>query len=607
MRLVVTPEAFMEYTTLNQLFFASMENYRRPDALSYKSEGAWRRLSWQEMLARVGELALGFHELGIRRGDRVTLLSENRPEWFLIDKALLALGAVGVPVYPTLTPPQVVYIIQNSESTAVIGSTPAQQAKLTEVQKGVSGVQHWLRMDPPGASGFSGQGLEEIVAWGRTRAEREPELWRRLASEVKPEDLASIIYTSGTTGEPKGVMLTHDNFVSNVKAASQRLPVGTDDVALSVLPFCHVFERMVANYLYLARGVAVVLAESLDALPQNLLEVRPTVMTCVPRFYEKLYGRVLDTVSSASPLRRRIFWWAVGVGLAHSRFRMEGKPAPFLLELKNKLATLLAFKKLQARVGGRLRFFVSGGAPLARTIAEFFWAAGIPILEGYGLTETSPVLTVNTPEEVKLGTVGRAIPGVELSIAEDGEILARGSNIMKGYYRNEAATREVIDPDGWFHTGDIGLIDAEGFLAITDRKKDLIVTAGGKKLAPQPIENRLKTNPYLAEVVLVGNRRRFPSALVVPNFEKLAAWAAAQGILADDKQELARHPRAVDFIQKQIDEMTADLAQFEKIKKVTLLAREFTLEGGEITPTLKVKRNVIENRYAEVIEQMYRD
>ncbi len=605
----------MEFATLSELFFASMEHYRRPDALIHKSGGAWRRLSWQELLARVRELALGFHELGIRRGDRVTLLSENRLEWFLIDKALLTLGAVGVPVYPTLTAAQAAYIIQNSESRVVIGSTPAQQAKLAEIQKKKdrAGVERWLRMDPAGDSGLSAQALDEVVAAGRARAEREPDLDRRLSGEVRPEDLASIIYTSGTTGEPKGVMLTHHNFVANVKASAEALPVGREDLALSVLPFCHVFERMVANYLYLSRGVALALAESLEALPQNLLEIRPTVMTCVPRFYEKLYGRVIETVSSTSPLRRKIFWWAVGVGGKHSRYRLDGKPAPFLLNLQYKLATLLAFKKLQARVGGRLRFFISGGAPLSRAIAEFFWAAGIPILEGYGLTETAPVLAVNTPERVRLGTVGRAVAGVEIRIAEDGEILARGPNIMKGYYRNEAATREAIDPDGWFHTGDIGVLDADGFLAITDRKKDLIVTAGGKKLAPQPIENRLKTNPYIAEILLVGNRRRFPSALVVPNFEKLTVWASSQGILADnkdaknDRQELVRHPRVIAFIQRQIDEMTSDLAQFEKIKKVTLLAREFTLEGGEITPTLKVKRNVIEDRFAEVIEQMYRE
>jgi len=597
----------MQFETLSELFIASMERYRRPDALIHKSGRAWQRLSWQELLRRVRELALGFHQFGIRRGERVTLLSENRLEWFLIDKALLSLGAVGVPVYPTLTAPQAAYIIANSESRVVIGSTPAQQAKLAEIQKDLPGVERWLRMDPPGESGFAALALDEVVASGRTLSEREPELDRRLASEVRPDDLATIIYTSGTTGEPKGVMLTHRNLVANVKASAEALPLGPEDVALSVLPFCHVFERMVANYLFVARGVALALAESLDALPQNLLDIRPTVMTCVPRFYEKLYGRVLETVASASPVRRKIFWWAVGVGGKHSRFRLEAKPAPLILDLQYQLATFLAFKKLQARVGGRLRFFVSGGAPLARTIAEFFWAAGIPILEGYGLTETSPVLCVNTPKRVRLGTVGRAIPGVEIQIAEDGEILARGPNIMKGYYRNEAATREALDADGWFHTGDIGALDADGFLAITDRKKDLIVTAGGKKLAPQPIENRLKTNPYIAEILLVGNRRRFPSALVVPNFEKLTVWAASQGILADDKQELVRHSRVIEFIQRQIDEMTTDLAQFEKIKKVALLAREFTLEGGEITPTLKVKRNVIENRFAEVIEQMYRE
>ena len=595
----------MHYETLSELFFQSMETFRRPDVLGHKSGGLWQYLSWQDMLARVQELALGFYELGVRRGDRVTLVSENRAEWFLIDKALLTLGAVNVPVYATLTAPQVSYIIGNSESKVVIGSTPVQQRKLTEIRSQHPLVEHWIHMEPPGDSGFTGKRLDEVVAAGAARAAREPDFHRQLASEVKPEDLASIIYTSGTTGDPKGVMLTHVNFVTNCKASSRALAVDTRDVALSVLPFCHVFERLVANYLYLEAGCQIVIAESLEALPANLTEIRPTLMSCVPRFYEKLYARVLETVAAGSALKRKIFWWSVGVGQRHSRYRLEDKPAPFLLDLKYKIATALVFKKLQGRVGGRLRYFVSGGAPLSRAIADFFWAAGIPILEGYGLTETSPVLTVNRPGRVRLGSVGPAIEGVELKIAADGEILARGPNIMKGYYKNEAATREAISADGWFHTGDIGVIDADGFLAITDRKKDIIVTAGGKNLAPQPIENRLKTNPYIAEIVMIGNRRRFPAALILPNFERLSAWAASKGIPASDREALARDPRACAFMESQIEEMTRDLAQFEKIKKVALLTKEFSIDGGELTPTMKVKRNVIEKRYHELIETLY--
>jgi long-chain acyl-CoA synthetase len=595
----------MDFETLNQLFFASMETYRRSDALTYKTAGGWCDLGWDELLRRVRDLTLGLHEVGIRHGDRVVLLSENRLEWFLIDKALLGLGAASVPIYPTLSSKQAAFIIGNSEAKMAIASSASQQTKLQEIRNELPGVEHWVRIDPAAETGFEALALEDLAARGARRAEREPGLDRRLAGEVHPGDLATIIYTSGTTGDPKGVMLTHSNLVSNVKGSQQVLPLGPADVALSVLPWCHVFERMVAHYLYLAAGARLVIAESLDALAQNLLEIRPTVMCCVPRFYEKLYGRVMESVSAGSPLRQRIFWWAVGVGKRASRYLMTGRPLPPLLELSHRLASALVFKKLQGRIGGRLRFFVSGGAPLPPAIGEFFWAAGIPILEGYGLTETSPVLSVNQPRRVKLGTVGPAIPRVELRIAEDGEILARGPNIMKGYYRNQTATSEAVDRDGWFHTGDVGALDEDGFLSITDRKKDLIVTSGGKNIAPQAIENRLKTNPYITEIVMVGNRRSYPSALVAPDFAKLTAWAHSQGILADSRTELARHPRVRDFVQQQIDGMSADLATFERIKRITLIDKEFTLAGGELTPTLKVRRNVIEERYRELIDHMY--
>ncbi len=595
----------MEFQTLSELFFTAMETYQKPDLLMYKEGGSWRRLSSSDILIRVRDLAVGLFELGVERGDRVVLLSENRVEWFLIDKALQLVGAANVPIYSTLTPPQVAFIARNSECKIAIASTAEQQAKLAEFRSELGGVERYIIMDSPGAGGLDGLPLEQVSERGAARANKEPELHRQLASQVTPEDLASIIYTSGTTGDPKGVMLTHANFVSNVKASLQVLPVDQHDIALSALPYSHVFERMVAHYLYTAAGVTVAIAESVDTIVENLAEIRPTIMTFVPRLYEKMYARVLDAVSQGSPLRRKIFWWAVRVGQEHGRYRLAGEPAPFTLGLKYKVATALAFKKLHNRVGGRLRFFIAGGAPLSRDVAEFFWAAGITILEGYGLTETTPVIAVNRPDRLKFGTVGPLIPGVEVKIADDEEILARGPNIMKGYYKNEEATREAIDEEGWFHTGDIGFLDSDGFLAITDRKKDLIVTAGGKKVAPQPIENRLRTNPFITEIVLIGDRRRFPAALVVPDFEKLGEWTGSHGIKSINKQELVRNQKVIDFIQEQVDKMSSDLAQFEKIKKVRLLSKPFTIESGELTPTLKVKRRVIEERYKELIDQMY--
>jgi long-chain acyl-CoA synthetase len=591
--------------TLNELFFYAMETHRCPDVLRYKSGGSWHSVSWEQMLEQTRDLALGLHGLGVRHGDRVVLLSENRVEWFLIDKALHLLGAATVPIYSTLSAPQVSFIIRNSESEVVVASSPEQQAKVAEVRNELSLVEHVILMDPPGDSGLEGLRLHDVAARGAEKARAEPDLHRQLAAQVTEEDLASIVYTSGTTAGPKGVMLTHKNFVSNVEASLKVLPIGRSDVALSLLPYSHVFERMVAHYLYPFAGTSVAIVENPDTVVEDMGEIRPTVMTAVPRFYEKMYARVQETVARGSALRRKIFTWAVSVGREHGSYRLDNRKAPFLLALKYKVATALTFKKLHRRIGGRLRFFISGGAPLSRGIAEFFWAAGVTILEGYGLTETSPVIAVNRPGRIKFGTVGPIIPGVEVKIAPDEEILARGPNVMKGYYKNEAATRQAIDPEGWFHTGDVGFVDSEGFLAITDRKKDLIVTAGGKKIAPQPIENLLKTNPYISEIVLVGNRRRFPAALVVPDFDRLQDWSRSNGVKTFNRQEAIHDPKVIEFIQAEIDSMTPHLAHFEKIKKVGLLSKPFTLESGELTPTLKVKRNVIEDRYRDEIDRLY--
>jgi long-chain acyl-CoA synthetase len=595
----------MQYETLNELFLQAMETHKKPDVLSYKSGGTWQHISWKEMLDRVRNLALGLHELGVVRGDRVAIYSENRMEWFVIDAALHMIGGVNVAIYSTLPGPQAAYIIRDSGSKIVISSSREQQAKMGSVRKEIDSVEHFIGIEPAEGSGLDAITLEEVAARGAEKAEKDPELHLRLAAEVRPDDLAAIIYTSGTTGDPKGAMLTHSNLVSNAKSAASVIPITSSDISLSVLPYAHVFERLVALYLYTAMGVSVHIGESMEKIVDNLGEVRPTVMTSVPRLYEKMHARVLEKVSQGSPLRQKIFWWAMSVGKEHARYRLEGKPAPWLLERKYKFASALAFKKLQERVGGRLRFFVSGAAPLARPIAEFFYAAGITILEGYGLTETSPVIAVNRLERIKFGTVGPPIPGVEVKIAGDGEILARGPNVMKGYWRRQAATKEAIDEDGWFHTGDVGLLDSDGCVVITDRKKDLIVTAGGKNIAPQPIENRLKSNAYIAEVVLVGNRRRFASALIVPDFEKLGEWARAEKISTENREDLIRHDKTLALMQKQIDDVSNELAQFEKIKKITLLAAEFTIDGGELTPTLKVKRNVIEKRYRDLIDKMY--
>jgi long-chain acyl-CoA synthetase len=448
--------------------------------------------------------------------------------------------------------------------------------------------------------------LGELRARGREALAKEPEAVRRREAEVTKDDLATLIYTSGTTGDPKGVMLTHGNLAHNIVAAEKVFPeVDHTWTCLSFLPLCHSFERTAGHNFMLYKGVTIAYAESVEKVPENMAEVRPHIMCSVPRLYEKMYARVNEKVASDPAARQKIFRWAIGVGrevFAHTVARTQ--PGPFL-KAKFAIADKLVFSKIKARTGGRLRLFISGGAPLAREIAEFFGAAGMLICEGYGLSETSPVITCNRPGAVRPGTVGLPLEHVEVKIAADGEILTRGPHVMKGYFKKPEATAEAIAADGWFHTGDIGHVDADGFLVITDRKKDIIVTSGGKNIAPQPIENRLKANKFFTEVVMIGNKRNFAAALVVPNFEALEAWARGKGIAAGSREELVARPEVAAHYLALVGELTTDLAQFEKIKKVALLPREFTQDGGELTPTLKVKRRVIEERYRSVIDGLY--
>jgi long-chain acyl-CoA synthetase len=590
--------------TLCDIFYESVERYRKPDHLRYKKDGTWRDVSSDAFRAAVEEISLGLRALGVDRGDRVAILGENRPEWAFADLATLCAGAVDAPIYSTLTPAQVLYILRDSESKAIFVSNAAQARKVAEIRGQARELHHVIRMGEEPIEGTLS--LEEVRARGREGLAQDKDAVRRRAQEVRPEDLATLIYTSGTTGDPKGVMLTHSNLVSNVLSSLEGFPVITpQDVALSFLPLCHVFERMGGYYLMLKAGATIAYAESVDKVPVNMGEVRPTLMLSVPRLYEKMYARILEKVAADPPLRRKIFGWALGVGRRVFRHRVERTPPGALLKLEQALATALVFSKVKQRVGGRLRLFVSGGAPLAREIAEFFGSVGLLILEGYGLTETSPVISVNRPDHFKPGTVGPPIDGVEVKIAADGEILVRGPNVMKGYYKKPEATAEAIDSGGWFHTGDIGVIDKDGFLVITDRKKDILVTSGGKNIAPQPIENRIKTNPFFAEIVMIGNRRNFASALVVPNFEQLERWAKQRGLAWKSREELVALPAVVHHYEGLVDELTAEHAQFEKIKKIALLPEEFTLESGELTPTLKVKRRVVEEKYREVIDGLY--
>jgi len=589
--------------TLSRLILNTVKSYPKDNFLSSKHDGRWIPISTAEVGERIKAIALGLKELGVAKGDKLVILSENRPEWHMTDFANMCLGGVTVPVYTSLMPDQIRYIIDDSDAKVVVCSGLALWGRLAAVRGALANVRHFIVMDGPAPEGALA--MSDVIEKGRAVAALQPRLFEELALGIKPDDLASIIYTSGTTGVPKGVMLTHGNFASNVRTITALVEFNVKDTVLSFLPLSHVLERL-TTFSFLAKGCSIAYAESVETVAENLLEVRPQIMVSVPRLFDKIYAKVMDAVLAGSSLKKAIFFWALRTGKKFSACRLEGKPVSAFLKFKNGLARKLVFGKILAKTGGRVRFFVSGGAPLSKDIAEFFFAIGLTILEGYGLTETAPVLAVNTFENLRLGTVGKPIPGIELKLAADGEIIARGPNVMRGYFKKEAETREVLI-DGWLHTGDIGHLDKDGFLVITDRKKDLIITAGGKNVAPQPIENLLKTVPVVANAVVIGGNRKFIAALVVPDFDKLIAYAKANNIPFTSRRELVLRPEAVDFVMAGIEKATAQLAPFERIKKIALLDRDFEIEAGEMTPTLKIRRAIVENKYRDIIDALYRE
>lgn len=594
----------MEVKTIKDLFYHSTHSFNKENHIMFKKEGKYQNISTKEFYEMVKYMTLGLLSLGLKNGDKVSLLSETRYEWTFSDLSIIIAGGVTVPIYPTLVPEQIKFIVENSDSTMVIFSDLNQWKKLEMIKDSLPAVKHYITFleEPPSEGVFT---LKKLIELGKDYERDNPDLFEKKLKEGNENDLMTIIYTSGTTGIPKGVMLSHRNLISNVTAVKEILNINERDTTLSFLPLAHVLERMV-TYAYLYFGASVAYAESVDTVGENLMEIRPTIVVGVPRLFEKIYARIMDNVLSSPPLRQKIFYWAVKVGKEYGDKVLKKEPIPFPLKLKRAIADKLVYSKIRERTGGRIRFFVSGGAPLSKEIAEFFFAFGIKILEGYGLTETSPVVSVNTEERLKFGSVGPLLPGVEVKIAEDGEILVRGPNVMMGYYKNEEETKEVIR-DGWFHTGDIGKLDEDGFLYITDRKKELLVTSGGKNIAPQPIENMIKTSPYVNQVVCIGDKRKFVSALIVPNWEKLEEYAKSSGISYTTRSELTKNNEILDFMLKEVERVTPGLAPFEKVKKIALLENEFTIEGGEITPTLKVKRRVIDEKYKHIIDELYKE
>ena len=588
--------------TLNELFYSALAR-DLPDALKFKRDGVWHSISHRELGERVRHAARGLQMLGASPGDRIALLSENRPEWAIADFACLTARLVDVPVYPTLPADQAVHVLRDSGSIAIFVSTIAQARKIESIRGQLPALRTVISFVPTG--GHADMTLAELEARGsQSETQEHIDAHRATALQAKPEDLATIIYTAGTTGVPKGVMLTHDNFFSNVEASRRVLPFVGEDSCLSLLPMSHSFERMAGHYLMLALGIRIAYAESIEAVRGNMMEVRPTLLLAVPRLYEKMFASVRDKATAGGGMKRRIFLWARSVGEKWADETLAGREPGRTLALRYAVAQKLVFSKLRAAVGGRIRYFVSGAAPLDPEINKFFFAAGLPILEGYGLTETSPVITVNSPGNIRIGTVGPPIDGVEVCIAEDEEILARGPNVMRGYYNRPEETGEAITPDGWFHTGDLGKLE-DGFLTITGRKKDIIVTAGGKNIAPAPIENRMKSSPFVAQAVMLGDKRKFPIMLIVPNYATLERWAREQGLKWESHKSLIAERVVQQLLEREMATALAGLARFEMPKKVALIERDFSIEGGELTPKLSIRRNVVEERNRAAIDALY--
>ena len=599
-----------EPTTLVEVFERIARVHPQPDTLNYKKDGAWLSLSAAEMLARARRIAAGLYSLGVRPRDRVAILSESRCEWTLTDAGCQFAGAIDVPIYPTLTPPQACYILNDSGARVLVVANHDKLVQLQSALNGCPAVEHVVIFDAPSDGGGAPSGdwltLAELEELGRRLESTQPNLVDELAHQTRPDELATIIYTSGTTGEPKGVMLTHANLVSNLIDSAGHFSFGHGDSALSVLPLSHVFERT-AMYMYLHHGMKVYFGESLDRIGQNLREVHPTIFVGVPRIFEKIYARVKEKAAAKGKLNLGLLHWSVGVATEVAKLTIKHQPVPVALALKHKLASLLVFAKWREALGGRIRLLISGGAALPEELGYMYIGAGMPIVQGYGLTETSPVITAGMPEDNRIGTVGKVIRNVEVRIAADGEIEVRGPNVMRGYYNKPRETSAVFTADGWLKTGDIGALDEDHFLRITDRKKELFKTSGGKYIAPQPIEQLIKGSRFVNQVVLIGNDHKFPAALIVPDWESIESYAQLKGIKWQTHAGLCGHPRIIDLFERQIAALTPNLAQFERVKKIALLEHELTIESGELTPTLKVKRRVIDEKYRHVIDRMYEE
>jgi len=595
-----------EPKTLAELFIHSNEKHSRKDALNYKKNGKWLPISSAEMLTRIENIAAGLNSIGLNAGDRAAILAANSPEWTLADAGCQFAGLVDVPIYTTLVPDSIKYIINDSGAKVLFIQDVKTFKRIEEIFADCETLQKLVFFGSETIESEDALTLQRLEKLGQEARAANPDLIGELISRSKPSDVATLIYTSGTTGEPKGVMLSHENLISNVIDSCEHFSFEKDDVPLSVLPLSHVFERT-GMYLYIFNGMAVHYAESIDKIPDNLKEVRPTIFVGVPRIFEKAYAKAKLMAANESAFKEKIFDWAIDVGKEVAKRNAESLDISPALSVKHLVADKLVFSKLKAFFGGRLRFCITGGAALSDSIYLIFTGADISIMQGYGLTETSPVICSSNPVNLRLGRVGKPIRNVEVRIAEDGEIEASGPNVMLGYYNKPEATKETFTEDGWFKTGDIGELDDDNFLKITDRKKELFKTSGGKYIAPSPIEQMIKGSRFVNQVVLIGNSRKFASALIVPNFEQLETYLRSKELALDSPEEICRDENVLRLFEKEVEENCEGLARFETVKKIVLLEEELTVAGGELTPTLKIKRRIVDEKYKVLIDQIYLD
>jgi long-chain acyl-CoA synthetase len=576
-------------------------------ALKYRKLGDLVTLTYAAFYERVLMVARGLGKMNVKPGDRIAILSENRAAWVIADMGILSAGAVTVPIYPTNTPEQIEYMINHSGARIVFVSGKFQYTKLLKVREAMPGLELVVSIER-----FLGDPLLPLMTFyqlSEIDSPITPEEKKEIETgidRIEPGDMLTLIYTSGTTGVPKGVMLSHNNILTNTQYLTEQSgAIDKDDVLLSFLPLSHILERTAGYYMTMRNGALMAFADSIEKVPENMLEIRPTVMVCVPRLFEKIYHRIFENAHQMTALKKALFHWAVEVGKKYVAATYIAKQPSSLINFKYAVADRLIFSKIRAKFGGNMKLFCSGGAPLDKTINEFFWVIGIPIFEGYGLTETSPALCFNSFEHIRFGSVGFALEETEFKIAEDGEILVKGPQIMLGYYNDPAATAEAIH-DGWFKTGDIGRID-DGFVFITDRKKEIIITAGGKNIPPQPIENALKMDKYVSSAFVYGDRKAFLTALIVPNLERLLEFAKEKHVHYYELDDLVMHEPVQKLFEQRLADINSRLAPYETIKKFVLVAHDFSIEGGELTPTLKLRRKVIYEKYKHRIEDMYTD